>query len=118
MRIDIHSIQSIQAALSKGEGKTDPQRLKKACQLFEALFLSELFKEMRKTIPKGELLKEHNSDRIYKSMLDEEYATRMAEEGGVGLGDLLFKQLSNRINDGEKHIFSLAEMKKGIEKKD
>ena len=100
---DFQSIQAIKSYVGGKPGERNPERLKKACQLFESMFINELFKEMRKTIPRGGLIKEGNRDRIYKSMLDQEYANRMAEAGGIGLGEMLFRQLSrNLIGSPEK----------------
>ncbi len=99
MWIDTESIQAIRSYV---EGKADghkQEKLKRACQLFESMFLNELFKEMRKTIPKGGLIKEENSERIYKSMLDQQYATEMAQAGGIGLGKMLYRQLSVNLTD-------------------
>ncbi len=119
MSLSLNSLQEIQAAFGGKTGKGDLKSLKKACQLFEALFLSELFKEMRKTIPQGGALKEENSDRIYKAMLDQEYASRMAESGGIGLGDMLYKQLSNNIvGRKEGRIIPADEFKARIIEKD
>ena len=36
--------------------KTKETKLREACQGFESVFLSQLFKEMRSTLPKGGLL--------------------------------------------------------------
>ncbi len=99
MFIDLESIQAIRSYVGGKPGSRDPERLKKACQLFESMFLNELFKEMRKTIPKGGLFKDTNSDRIYKAMLDQEYAAEMAQAGGIGLGKMLYKQLSLNLTD-------------------
>ncbi len=118
MPIEFNSIQDIQAAFNGKTEKNDLKSLKKACQLFESLFLNELFKEMRKTIPQQGLIKEQNSDRIYKSMLDQEYATRMAESGGIGLGDMLYKQLSKNIVDKKMGRIVPAEKIKVPLKKD
>ena len=99
MYIDIESIQALKSYVDGSPASRGPEKLKRACQLFESMFLNELFKEMRKTIPKGGLFKDNNSDRIYKSMLDQEYATEMARAGGIGLGEMLFKQLSVNVTD-------------------
>ncbi len=106
MLSDFQSIQAIKSYVGGKPGERNPARLKKACQLFESMFLNELFKEMRKTIPRGGLIKENNSDGIYKSMLDQEYANHMAEAGGIGLGEMLFRQLSQNLTERPERMSS------------
>jgi len=97
MFFDLQGLQDIRPVATGKAGKDELPRLKKACQMFEAMFINELFKEMRKTVPEGGLLKKQNSDKIYQSLLDQEYATKMAEAGGIGLGDILYGQLSETV---------------------
>ncbi len=97
MFFDLQGLQDIRPVATGKVGKNDLPRLKKACQMFEAMFINELFKEMRKTVPEGGLIKKQNSDKIYQSLLDQEYATKMAEAGGIGLGDILYGQLSETV---------------------
>lgn len=68
--------------------------LKKACADFEAIFLSQLLRTMRRTVPKSGLLDGGLAEDIYRDMLDVEIAERMARRGGMGLGDMLYRQLS------------------------
>ena len=81
-------------------GRMDPAksaenaRLRKAAQDFEAVFLAQLLKSMRKTVPESELLGNSSESKIYRAMMDEELAAEMARSGGVGLADLLVEQLS------------------------
>lgn len=74
------------------EAKEDA-KLRDACKGFEAMFLNIMYKEMRKTVPKNELFGESNADEIMKDMLDTEVVNKMADAGGVGLADMLYKQL-------------------------
>lgn len=71
----------------------DPQQLKAATQQFEAVFIQQMFKDMRNTIPEGGLIERSNADDIYTQMQDAEAAKVMAERGGIGLADLMMQQL-------------------------
>ena len=76
---------------SKGR---DAQKLRETTQQFEAIFLQQIFKEMRKTIPDDGLIQRGNADDMYTQLQDMEAAKIMAEQGGIGLADLMMQQLS------------------------
>ncbi len=77
----------------KADGDKQRQELREACQGFEALFLDMMFREMRKTVPKDELFGESNAMDIYRDMHDSEVMKQVSKSGGIGLGDMLYKQL-------------------------
>jgi flagellar protein FlgJ len=70
------------------------QRLKKACQDFEAIFLRQLLQKMRDTVPKDGLLGNSQAEDIFRSMLDGAVADEAAKSGSLGLGATLYNQLS------------------------
>ncbi len=74
--------------------KKDDEKLKKACQEFEGYYLQQLFKEMRKTVPEGTLLEKSQGREIFEDMLYEEHAKNISSGKGMGLADMLYKQLS------------------------
>jgi len=71
----------------------DPQQIKAAAQQFEAIFIQQVFKEMRNTIPEGGMIERGNADDVYTQLQDAEAAKVMAERGGIGLADLMLQQL-------------------------
>lgn len=71
----------------------DPEKLKGAAQQFEAVFIQQMFKAMRDSVPEGGLFEKDNADDIYAQMQDAEAAKIMAQQGGIGLADLMIKQL-------------------------
>lgn len=81
---------------SESASKEDAD-LKKACKGFEAMFLSLMYKQMRKTVPESSLFGESNAMKIYRDMQDDEMMKRVADGGGIGLGDMLYKQLSPQV---------------------
>jgi murein DD-endopeptidase MepM/ murein hydrolase activator NlpD len=92
----MNGIDSIAARLGAApETGADREReLKKAAAEFESLFLNQMLKTMRKTIEKSELFHGGRGEEIYTSMLDEELSKSMAGAGGIGLGDVLLRQLA------------------------
>lgn len=77
-----------------GQASRDDAKLREACKGMEAVFLNMMLSEMRKTVPKTGLLGDQsNADEIMKSMLDSEMTKNIAQAGGIGLGDMLYRQL-------------------------
>lgn len=75
--------------------KLNNKRLKEVSQEFESLFLNQMFKTMRNTIPKDDMLNGGLKQEIFEDMLDNEYAVNMSKSGGIGLGDLVYRYLIN-----------------------
>lgn len=78
---------------------SDERRLKKACKDFEAIFITNMLKEMRKSIPKSDLLDSSHASEIYRSMMDQKIAEKIAHGKGLGLGEILSKQLQKYYKD-------------------
>lgn len=75
--------------------KVDPKTLA-AAEGMEAMFLDYMLKVMRETVPKGEMDLESPATRIYRGMLDSEYASKAARAGGIGLADQIIAYLDSR----------------------
>jgi flagellar protein FlgJ len=73
--------------------KKELEKLKKACSDFESIFMHQMLKEMRKTVKKTGLIHGGQAEEIFSDMLDQERAKTMT----IGLGDMLFMQLSKAI---------------------
>ena len=87
-----------QQGKTPGETKADmtPDEVKKAAKQFESYFLKHMLEEMRQTVPDGGLWENGFSNDIYTGMLDEEYASLLADHGGIGLAAVLERQLTAR----------------------
>lgn len=86
----------IESVATSTAPKTDkvPPRLKEATQDFEAFFLTQIFKEMRKTLPEGGLFEQGPQEKLMLEMLDEKMSHQLAHEGsGIGLAKVLMHQL-------------------------
>ena len=81
--------------LNQGEPTTQ-EEIKEAAKHFEAYFLKHMLKEMRETVPESGLWKDGFSKDVYTGMLDEEYASLMADHGGIGLAAVLERQLTKQ----------------------
>lgn len=81
-------------------GASDKQdaKLKAACADLEAVFLNLLLTQMRRTVPKDKLMGGGHQEEIMQSMLDGETTKNMAKAGGIGLADMMYRQLSPNVN--------------------
>ena len=76
--------------------------IEKVSRDFESVFLHKLLTAMRKTVPKSGLLDSFASD-MYQSMMDEEISKEMSKNKGMGMGEMIYNDLSNinRVSRGQ-----------------
>lgn len=73
----------------------DDEQLKEACREMEAYFIQELYKIMRTSTQLGEgIIAKGQHEEIFEDMLIEEQSKQATKAGGIGLADMLYKQLS------------------------
>lgn len=70
--------------------------VKKAAHDFEAMFASLMLKSMRSTVGKDPLTGGGSGEEIYRSLLDQEYASIMASGDGMGLAKVIEQQLADK----------------------
>ncbi len=86
------------AALAAGEIRNPKdKKLHKACADFESLFIFQMLKTMRDTIPADGLLGKTAGKDVYDMMMDQKVSEELAKKGGMGLQKVLFNQLSRRV---------------------
>ena len=73
-------------------------QMRKAAEMFESYFLNMMFTQMRSVnfdedgfIPRG------NAERIFTSMLDEVISDQAAAQGGFGLADMIYAQMTRQF---------------------
>ena len=86
--------------------------IEKVSRDFESVFLHKLLTAMRKTVPKSGLLDSFASD-MYQSMMDEEIAKEMSTKKGMGMGEMIYNELSNinRLKRGQSIQSTYTELK-------
>lgn len=85
----------------------DKAKLRKACQDFEAVFIGQIWKQMRSSVPSEGML-HSKEEQSYLSMFDQEMSIKMARSGGIGLSDLLYDNLSQRLLNASKDTEAAA----------
>ena len=85
-----------ETVLSEAVENKDDKALKEACKEIEQYMLSSIFKQMKASTQTGEgLIEKGDYEEMFEDYLVDEQCKTMCEAGGVGLADMMYKQLSN-----------------------
>lgn len=85
-----------ETVLSEAVESKDDKALKEACKEIEQYMLSSIFKQMKASTQTGErLIEKGDYEEMFEDYLVDEQCKTMCEAGGVGLADMMYKQLSN-----------------------
>lgn len=72
-------------------------RLRKAAKDLEGVFVAELLKAMRETVPKDGIMSGGMGEDIFTSMLDQHLAPQMGSGWQGGIGEALYRQLRGHL---------------------
>lgn len=89
------------ANLKVGKDRDSESNIRKVAQEFESLFLNQMLKAQRsanEAFSEGNFMNS-NEAKTYQQMYDQELAVKMSKEGGIGLADVLVRQMS-KMNKG------------------
>jgi peptidoglycan hydrolase FlgJ len=86
MRVD-----KAQVAAPPPQDRTGP--LWEAAQGMEANFLKEMMRNMRKTVQESPEMANSRGYQVFRGMLDDHYAESAAKTQGIGLAELIVKQV-------------------------
>lgn len=75
------------------------QKLKEVSQLYEKQFLREMVKAMRSTVSESSLIQVSQGEKIFREQLDQQYVEQWGDKGGIGLGDMIYKQLIEKFGE-------------------
>lgn len=77
-------------------------RLQGTAHQLEGVFVLQMLKAMRATVPKGGIAEASNGEETFTSMLDQKIADRIPAQWKHGLTDALMKQLVARDMETNK----------------
>ena len=102
-------VQRVQATARKSmHGATREEKkaaLRKASKEFEAIFAYQMISAMRKTINYGGVIKKSQGEKIFESMLDEEWGKKLTTQNNHNsLGELLYRQMSRNLGLEEEKM--------------
>lgn len=90
---------SFEQLFEKAQSDNDDEQLIEACREMEAYFIQQLFKTMKSSTQLGEgIIPKGQHEEIFEDMLIEEQSKEAAKAGGIGLADMLYKQLSREYD--------------------
>lgn len=96
------TLSGLQALQGKEGELSDKEfaQLKKAAQDFESIFIAQILKNMRKSVPEGGLFGNDMAGEFYTGMFDENIAKTIAGKGGLQIADTLINSLGNKQRGG------------------
>ena len=91
------NINDFESKLQNAINNRDEKALKETCQQLEEVFLQMMYRQMKATIPKSDIFPESIGKEIFDSMLDECLIKEAAKANGIGLSDMMYKQLYKKM---------------------
>jgi peptidoglycan hydrolase FlgJ len=82
------------AALRRGAAENDPKVLREAAKQFESLFTKMMLESMRQASFGDPMFGSDQGD-MYQGMMDDQMAVQLSQGKGLGLADMLIRQLSH-----------------------
>ncbi len=76
-----------------------PAVLREVAGLFEALFVETLLKNMRESSLGDPIFGQSDQYEMYQGMLDQQFAVEMSSGRGIGIADMLVRQLGGEVAD-------------------
>ncbi len=82
--------EQLQSTLESDMSSKTDEELMEACKSFEAYFVEQVFKEMKKTVQSSD---ENEYTEYFGDMLYQEYAENAAEQGTLGIAQMLYESM-------------------------
>lgn len=101
--------------LRAAAAKNDPAVLREVAGQFEALFLQSMLKSMREASLGDPIFGDSDQLDMYQGMMDQQLSLEMASGKGIGLADMLVRQLGGaetKIAERPDGKFSLADIQR------
>ncbi|MFA5081539.1 MAG: flagellar assembly peptidoglycan hydrolase FlgJ [Hydrogenophilaceae bacterium] len=94
LSVDVQGAQSLKAQAASG----DPEALRSAARQFEAMVVQTMLKTMRETsfAPDGDVLGESQGLKMYRELLDQQWAQKMVAGRGFGFAEMMVKAMEAR----------------------
>ena len=88
------------ASLNAQPAEDKDAKLRKVAKDLEGVFVAELFKAMRETVPQDGLTNGGMGEDIFTSMLDQHLAPQVGDGWQGGVGEALYRQLRGHLDAG------------------
>ena len=77
--------------------RNESEELRRISHELEGLFVRQLLQAMRETLPDGGFSDRSTGQEVFTSLLDDQLANLAAERMQRGIGEALYRQLSQRL---------------------
>jgi peptidoglycan hydrolase FlgJ len=94
------TIQSATTPVSGATPNAEVERLKNVARQLEGVFVEQLFKAMRETVPNDGLTNGGAGEEMFTGLLDQRLSESAPGQWQHGLGEALFRQLSVHLSPG------------------
>ncbi len=91
MASQYHNLDTLQGLKAQAKNRPD-QAAEQVAQQFESIFIQMMLSSMRSAVPKEGLFNS-NQMETYNDMLDQQMSVTIAEQGGIGLAEVIVRQL-------------------------
>jgi len=100
--LSVESVNNLDKMLEKAYSEKDKEKLKDLCNQFESLMLSQIFKKMKNSGFKSDLIPKGLADDIFNDMFIDEISKTASQNGGIGLGKMLYDSMLRQIENKYK----------------
>jgi Rod binding domain-containing protein len=90
---DTSLVIGLNAQTPKPGAKGTEAGARKAAEEFEAFFLSQFVERMFQDIPTDGMFGGGHGEKVFRSLLSQEYGKAMARNGGVGIADSVYREI-------------------------
>jgi flagellar protein FlgJ len=71
----------------------DPAKAREAAENFEAFYLSQTFEQMFQDVEPDSMFGGGQGEKVFRSLLFQEYGKQTAKSGGIGIADMVQKEI-------------------------
>lgn len=86
------TLNKLQATANRPNQPVD-LKAKQTAEEFEAFFLSQMLNNMTSGLQTDTTFGGGESEKIFRDMLNDEYAKSMSRQGGVGIADMVYREI-------------------------
>jgi flagellar protein FlgJ len=80
--------------------RSEAERLKQVARDLEGVFVEQMFKAMRETVPEGGVVDGGSGEAMFTGMLDQKLSAEAPARWEHGLAEVLYRQLAGRLPAG------------------
>lgn len=81
----------------------DSEGVEGFAKMMESLLIQQMLQQMNKSLVKGSLFGDSHQAKMYQGMYTENLAETLANSGGIGLADMITRQLKQRFGELPAH---------------